>query len=197
MGWGPNGRAWGDDEFWMDVLIQGIGWLILVASILVSARFFYVQRQNEIADNKERIEQEKARERSQRQAELTNELLDLIRELNQLPLRRLTVLLFPTVYQLNVARISGRIGQLRAGIEDPHVGRFIEAVRDVIYLSASTEHRTGNKFVTTDTQVRQLWRQFDATADAEAALNVYLTHGEGLDMTWFDRFTQSRSAALR
>src|SRR4051794_29463241 len=28
-GWGENARAWGDDEFWMDVLIQGVGWLLL------------------------------------------------------------------------------------------------------------------------------------------------------------------------
>ena len=51
-GWGPNDRAWWDDEFWMDVLVQGVGWLLVAASIGISAFFFYRQRQNEIADRR-------------------------------------------------------------------------------------------------------------------------------------------------
>lgn len=48
-GWGQNHRAWFDDEFWMDVLIQGVGWLLVVASIGISAAFFYRQRSDEYA----------------------------------------------------------------------------------------------------------------------------------------------------
>jgi hypothetical protein len=44
-GWGENGRAWGDDEFWMDFLIQGIGWVLLSLSIGITAWIFYRQRQ--------------------------------------------------------------------------------------------------------------------------------------------------------
>ncbi|MGY1740074.1 MULTISPECIES: hypothetical protein [unclassified Blastococcus] len=43
-GWGPNGRAWGDDEFWMDVVVHGVGWVLLIAGVGVLASSLSRQR---------------------------------------------------------------------------------------------------------------------------------------------------------
>jgi hypothetical protein len=63
-GWGPNGRAWGDDEFWMDVLVQGVGWSLVAAVLGLSAFFLHRQRAAEIADRKADQEQRAADDRA-------------------------------------------------------------------------------------------------------------------------------------
>lgn len=108
-GWGPNDRAWFDDEFWMDVLIQGVGWLLLILSISVSAAFFYRQRQAALEDARE-LHRRQRRERSveglprlcsdlaRATANIDNALEGLDREAALAGLRQLTAGLNDVVY---------------------------------------------------------------------------------------------------
>ena len=83
-GWGPNNRAWFDDEFYMDVLIQGVGWGFLVASILFSARQFYKQREHALRDRQDEIARERRRETT---AEVSSTLKSMIGYLQHMRLR--------------------------------------------------------------------------------------------------------------
>lgn len=73
---GENQRVWGDDEFWMDVVIQAVGWVLVLATIVVTALIFRSQRRNEIEDAKR--DREAATEEATRaeQARVAQHVLD-------------------------------------------------------------------------------------------------------------------------
>lgn len=59
-GWGPNGRAWGDDEFWMDVLVHAVPLLLVAAAVGLGAVALHRQRAAEIAAREQQVSDERA-----------------------------------------------------------------------------------------------------------------------------------------
>jgi hypothetical protein len=131
-GWGPNGRAWGDDEFWMDVLIQGVGWILVATTIGVSARQFYLQRKHAIEDDLQRKKDEEVAAERRRQDELLGDLQAAITDFTLSPLRGFFGVFTPSV-GMSVLNYQYRIRALGRLLSDPVLRGFCEAYANYVH----------------------------------------------------------------